>query len=156
MITLANEALQRSQANCDPLTDFKIYGTIYNPYVKRRKNYPATATAKAAPSSQSSASAAKSVLGQPAAAPRPSKPAAPPPSSSAKPAAKAQPAAKPAGGALFNSFAKTRPPKPGAKKAASPPAQKKADADGERLPRLCRHPVSRHPSNPQKAKRAPH
>jgi hypothetical protein len=130
VITTANEALQRSQANHDPLTDYKTYGTIYNPYVKRRKNHPTAAANKTTPSSQSTASAAKSVLGQPPAATRPSKPAAPASSSSAKPAAKAQPAAKSAGGALFNSFAKTRPP---AKKAASPPA-KKADEDGKQPP----------------------
>jgi hypothetical protein len=133
VITIANEALQRLQANRDPLEDSKIYGTIYNPYVKRRKNHPATAAAKPALSSQSLASAVKSVLEQPAAA-RPAKQAASTPSSSGKPAAKSsakpQPAAKPGGSALFNSFAKTRPPKPAAAKQPAP-AQKKADADGK-------------------------
>jgi hypothetical protein len=132
VLTIANEALHRAQANNDPLKDFKIYGTIYNPHVKRRKNYTAGEASKATPASEST-SAVKSVLAQPAA--RASKP--PPPPASTKPGPAKPAAPKPqATGALLSSFAKTRPPKPAAKKAAASPEQSKsatADADGKAL-----------------------
>jgi hypothetical protein len=121
VLTTANELLSRPQANDDPVKDLKTYGTIYNPYVKRRKNYHPTVANKVAPTSELTS------------APKSAEPPRPAPHS--KPLANANQTPKPKPiGALASSFAKARP-KPATKPASQDQKPGAVDEDG-RLPRV--------------------